>query len=211
MNEKREARVPMMQDGKDTGNVASDDDEDEEEDEEGEEEEEEEDGQDSRVDLSSVGVSKSPKKRKLDSVINAASIVQGVGSEVNEPKRKKRKRSEKCKVCGEKGHRKMDCEKLPEERRKELQELNRMKVERKGKGTGRKKRKKNKGEAASPEEVEKAAPGRYVRPPGFSENKVRQGNKKEGGKNKKKDFKKPMKDRLGMVVGEGEGLFQGFR
>jgi hypothetical protein len=25
-----------------------------------------------------------------------------------------------CQVCGEKGHRKMDCEKLPEERRNEL-------------------------------------------------------------------------------------------
>jgi hypothetical protein len=25
-----------------------------------------------------------------------------------------------CQVCGEKGHRKMDCQKLPEERRNEL-------------------------------------------------------------------------------------------
>merc|ERR1719481_1351290 len=56
-------------------------------------------------------------------------------------KKKKRKKSEKCKICGEKGHRKMDCENLPEERRKELQELYKMKVERKGKGTGRKKNK----------------------------------------------------------------------
>merc|ERR1719315_810876 len=55
-------------------------------------------------------------------------------------KKKKRKKSEKCLVCGEKGHRKMDCTRLPEERRKELQDLYNMKVERKGKGTGRKKK-----------------------------------------------------------------------
>ena len=68
-----------------------------------------------------------------------------------EPKKKKRKKSEKCKVCGEKGHRKMDCERLPEDRRKELQELFSMKVERKGKGTGRKKNK-NKNPNALPYE-----------------------------------------------------------
>ena len=44
-------------------------------------------------------------------------------------KKKKRKKSEKCLVCGEKGHRKMDCTRLPEERRKELQDLYNMKVE----------------------------------------------------------------------------------
>merc|ERR1712037_567092 len=59
-------------------------------------------------------------------------------------KKKKRKRGEKCLVCGEKGHRKMDCSRLPEERRKELQDLFNMKVERKGKGTGRKKKKQGK-------------------------------------------------------------------
>merc|ERR550532_3266756 len=46
-------------------------------------------------------------------------------------KKKKRKKSEKCKICGDKGHRKMDCEMLPEERRKELKDLFTMKVERK--------------------------------------------------------------------------------
>merc|ERR1711872_1092269 len=61
-------------------------------------------------------------------------------------KKKKRKKSEKCLVCGEKGHRKMDCTRLPEERRKELQDLYNMKVERKGKGTGRKKKKQGKGD-----------------------------------------------------------------
>ena len=44
-------------------------------------------------------------------------------------KKKKRKKSEKCLVCGEKGHRKMDCTRLPEERRKELQDLYNMKVD----------------------------------------------------------------------------------
>merc|ERR1719320_319501 len=63
----------------------------------------------------------------------------------------KRKKSEKCKICGDKGHRKMDCEMLPEERRKELKELFSMKVERKGKGTGRKKNK-NKDENTLPYE-----------------------------------------------------------
>merc|ERR1719341_2679027 len=71
-----------------------------------------------------------------------------------EPKKKKRKKSEKCKVCGDKGHRKMDCEKLPEDRRKELQELFLMKVERKGKGTGRKKNKNKKHNALPYENTE---------------------------------------------------------
>merc|ERR1712055_8410 len=74
-------------------------------------------------------------------------------------KKKKRKRGEKCLVCGEKGHRKMDCSRLPEERRKELQDLFNMKVERKGKGTGRKKKKQGKaadddGSAALPFETD---------------------------------------------------------
>merc|ERR1711971_890411 len=42
-------------------------------------------------------------------------------------KKRKRKRGEKCLVCGEKGHRKMDCSRLPEERRKELKDLFNMK------------------------------------------------------------------------------------
>ena len=49
--------------------------------------------------------------------------------EPSKKKKKKRKKSEKCLVCGEKGHRKMDCSRLPEERRKELQDLFNMKVE----------------------------------------------------------------------------------
>merc|ERR1719481_1676965 len=69
------------------------------------------------------------------------SVGQGLNLDTEVPTKKKQKKNEKCKVCGDKGHRKMDCEKLSEDRRKELQELFQMKVERKGKGTGRKKKK----------------------------------------------------------------------
>merc|ERR1719186_1936825 len=80
-------------------------------------------------------------EESVNEINNRKEAVELVSAD--EPKKKKRKKSEKCKVCGEKGHRKMDCERLPEDRRKELQELFNMKVERKGKGTGRKKNKKN--------------------------------------------------------------------
>jgi len=128
----------------------------------------------------------------------------------DEPKKKKRKKSEKCKICGVKGHMKRDCERLPEERRKELQELFTMQVERKGKGTGRKKKKKDNSLAAalasdtsvSIEEAkcESTCP---------IENKVvlpkisRNGDFGKGRKEKK--------DRSGAVVEKGEALFQGFR
>jgi len=135
--------------------------------------------------------------------------------EAGEPtkKKKKQKKNEKCKVCGDKGHRKMDCEKLSEERRKELQELFQMKVERKGKGTGRKK-KKNKNKL--PYESDK-------------ENSVGQGlnldtevSKAEPSSESNGSFSKPQnkfkhkeqrekKDRSGAVIEKGEALFQGFR
>ena len=56
-------------------------------------------------------------------------------------KKKKKRSQNKCLNCKEPGHLKKDCPKLSEERRKELQELCQLKVERKGKGTGRKKKK----------------------------------------------------------------------
>merc|ERR1711976_198520 len=65
-------------------------------------------------------------------------------SEGEPESKKKKKRAQKCKVCGSKEHLKRFCEQLPEERRKELQELHVMKTERAGKGTGRKKNKANK-------------------------------------------------------------------
>merc|ERR1712029_1012245 len=53
-------------------------------------------------------------------------------------KKKKRKRNQdKCLNCKQKGHLKKECPDLSDERRKELQELYTMKIERKGHGTGR--------------------------------------------------------------------------
>jgi len=130
-------------------------------------------------------------------------VVELVSAE--EPKKKKRKKSEKCKVCGEKGHRKMDCLRLPEDRRKELQELFTMKVERKGKGTGRKKNKNNTSDALPYENIDSVkeesseinntksvAPGRFSNTAGNKNKKVK-------------------KDKSGALVESGEGMFQGFR
>ena len=104
-----------------------------------------------------------------------------------EPKKKKRKKSEKCKVCGEKGHRKMDCERLPEDRRKELQELFSMKVERKGKGTGRKKNKNKNPNALAYENTEsneEQTQGSEIMPPAtpvdrFANTSEKSNNKKQ--------------------------------
>ena len=95
--------------------------------------------------------------------------------------------------CKEPGHLKKECPKLSEERRKELQDLYQMKIERKGKGTGRKKRKR---------ELENDLDG----------NKEQQSDHpSEPKKAKKSKRKKIKKDKTGNVVQEGEGLFQGFR
>ena len=60
-------------------------------------------------------------------------------------KKTKRKRSQNnCLVCKKPGHLKKECPELSEDRRKELQDLFQMKIERKGQGTGRKKNKKRK-------------------------------------------------------------------
>ena len=88
-----------------------------------EEEEEEEEGVAMQVECNeeeeSVGFG-GDLKRKLP--------VELVSQDEPSKKKKKKKRGEKCLVCGEKGHRKMDCSRLPEERRKELQDLFNMKV-----------------------------------------------------------------------------------
>jgi len=55
--------------------------------------------------------------------------------------KKKKRNQNKCLNCKEPGHLKKECPKLSEERRKELQDLYQMKIERKGQGTGRKKTK----------------------------------------------------------------------
>jgi len=122
----------------------------------------------------------------------------------DEPKKKKRKKSQKCKICGDKGHWKKDCEKLPEERRQELQELYTMKVERKGKGTGRKKNKNSLSKILDEnQEVNDI------------DNEKENDN---GVKKKKKKFNKDRnkqnkvsKDRSGANIEDGEVLFQGFR
>lgn len=64
-------------------------------------------------------------------------------------KKKKKRNQNKCLNCKQEGHLKKECPDLSEERRKELQDLYTMKIERKGHGTGRKKNKnknKNKSE-----------------------------------------------------------------
>jgi len=133
---------------------------------------------------------------------------------VDEPKKKKRKKSEKCKVCGDKGHRKMDCEKLPEERRKELQELFAMKVGRAGKGTGRKKnKKKQNSDCLAFEEKENAIVDKDIVPANDKENKgglLHSTSHKEHSKGHYSS-KTEVKDRSGAVVEKGEVLFQGFR
>merc|ERR1712129_681687 len=53
--------------------------------------------------------------------------------------KKKKRNQNKCLNCKEPGHLKKECPKLSKERRKELQDLYQMKIERKGEGTGRKK------------------------------------------------------------------------
>ena len=93
--------------------------------------------------------------------------------------------------CKEPGHLKKDCPELSEERRKELQDLYQMKIERKGKGTGRKKKKR---------ELEKDLDGSGKEQAEPSEPTA-----------KKSKRKKIKKDKTGQVVQEGEGLFQGFR
>jgi len=141
-------------------------------------------------------------------------LVELVSAE--EPKKKKkRKKSEKCKVCGEKGHMKMDCMRLPEDRRKELQELYTMKVERKGKGTGRKKTKSKASDALPYENIESVkwetsdtentvpAP---VTPSRFAPVATSRFSTTDGNRNKK-----VKKDKSGAVVESGEGMFQGFR
>lgn len=179
------------------------------EDEEEEEDDEEEDGVAMQVEDVDDGEEDAPDfggdlKRKLP--------VELISQDEPSKKKKKRKRGEKCLVCGEKGHRKMDCSRLPEERRKELQDLFNMKVERKGKGTGRKKKKQGKaadddGSAALPFETEdierKDEVIKAVEEGEEKENPVKNAKKKKKGK--------PKRDKSGALVEEGEALFQGFR
>jgi len=106
--------------------------------------------------------------------------------------KKKRKRSQnKCLNCKQPGHLKRECPNLSEERRKELQDLVQMKVERKGQGTGRKKNKQKLADKLSQ-----------------SKDESKDGSTPQAKNNKKT---KVLKDKTGQVVNDGEGLFQGFR
>merc|ERR1711935_931188 len=120
---------------------------------------------------------------------------------------KKRKRNQnKCLNCKEPGHLKKECPKLSEERRKELQDLYQMKIERKGQGTGRKKGKRELEKVLDVSEKEQADPSE----PKAKNSKKEQADPSEP-KAKKSKRKKIKKDKTGNIVQEGEGLFQGFR
>jgi len=149
---------------------------------------------------------------------------------VSKKKKRNKNKNPKCKICGSKDHLKMDCEQLSEERRKELQELYQMKTERKGKGTGRKKNKKKDKNAVEniidhdqlqarsedSENTPKPKKNKKKKNQGKEEKPKIQG-KEEKPNNQGKPtqkvnpYKIPLKDRTGQEVGEGEGLFHGFR
>jgi len=136
--------------------------------------------------------------------------------ESSEPikKKKKQRKNEKCKICGSKDHRKMDCGKLPAERRKELQELYQMKVDRKGKGTGRKKKKNKSDDSKLPFENDEKENLNGSSEKISNEVKVKSNAKSKPQQSKfnhKKDHRPEVKDKSGAVVEKGEALFQGFR
>jgi len=177
--------------------------------EDSEEEEDEEDGVAMQVedDLEEASADfGGDLKRKLP--------VELISQDEPSKKKKKRKKSEKCLVCGEKGHRKMDCTRLPEERRKELQDLYNMKVERKGKGTGRKKKKQGKAGDENHNESSALLP--------FETEEIKEKNVEQETtdrehivdpmrSDKKKKKGKPKRDKSGALIEDGEALFQGFR
>jgi len=124
--------------------------------------------------------------------------------EEDQKKAKNKRRKDRCLQCKEKGHLKMDCPTLTEERRQELRDLVKMKIERKGMGTGRKK---NKNKKRKIQEESSNGNGNLEEVPQSKRAKVER---------KKRPLKKPMqkrerKDLSGQVVQEGEGVFQGFR
>lgn len=115
-------------------------------------------------------------------------------------KKKKKNKSlsqrDKCLNCKEKGHLKMDCPQLPEERREELRRLRKMKEQNKGNPTGRIKNKNKQGR-----DQEQRSTGK-----GLQQNRKWQ-NGNDNGMQKKKQ----LLDRSNQPVQDGEGLFHGFR
>lgn len=134
--------------------------------------------------------------------------------ETIETKKKRPRKQNKCLNCKQKGHLKRDCPDLPEARRKELQELVEMKIERKGKGTGRKKNKRknnpdenvdgNSPPSNKKQKFNEASENRALSNKGTKTSENRSNNVRD--KNNRS-----LKDITGQTVGEGEGLFQGFR
>ena len=148
------------------------------------------------------------RKRKFEFVGGNQALQENEDENVSKKKKRVRPK-DKCLNCKVKGHRKMECPELSEERRKELSELVQMKIERKGKGTGRKKKKKQDKNLDSEQDKEenKSEENKTV------DKKVKKGPKHKNAEKKAKDakYKKELKDKTGQVVQEGEGLFQGFR
>ena len=129
-------------------------------------------------------------------------------------KKKRQRKQDKCLNCKQKGHLKRDCPELTDERRKELQELVQMKIERKGKGTGRKKNKrKNLGENEKGDE-NVSSKSKEINHEKFGKNHNRLYIQKSSDLPKHNTInkdKKQLTDKTGQIVGTGEGLFQGFR
>ena len=174
----------------------------------GSESEDEEEGQDLDTSLLDQFDDEQVEKRNLKRPLTL--ISQELVSS-DQPKKKKRKKSEKCKVCGEKGHWKKDCDKLPAERRQELNELLQMKVDRKGKGTGRKKNKNKLAQIlADNQEGREEDTGNDGKLSSADDNKKNK-NKSRGPGQGRGQGNKEVKDRSGAVIEEGEALFQGFR
>ena len=136
-------------------------------------------------------------------------------------KKKRQRKQNKCLNCKQKGHLKRDCPELTEERRKELQELVEMKIERKGMGTGRKKNKKRKQLDQNEEGGGDCIPTtekrpKYEKSPEPLQNHTKPAtqnshDRSKNGHNTINKHKKTLTDKTGQIVGAGEGLFQGFR
>ena len=116
---------------------------------------------------------------------------------LSKTQKRKEKNQDKCLQCKMRGHRKVECPELSQERRKELKELIQMKQERKGKGKGKKKKKRKEKNGEQKEEG--------------NNNRKREEKKKKVFEEKEKAGLNVKKDKTGQIVQEDEGTFQGFR
>jgi len=187
----------------------------------------EEEDEDEKEDIEETVSGEKKEKKKVE-------LIEQSEEPTEKSKKKKKKRSQdKCLNCKEKGHLKKECPQLTEERRKELQELYTMKIERKGHGTGRKKNKRkaadalggdnDKKEQEVGEEGGEDAPNNEASSSSSSPTKKPRREKGGGERGDGKKWKgreggrgpappkKPLVDITGQTVQEDEGLFQGFR